>query len=214
MKNSVKYFIFFAVLFFCLADGFCQENKNNQLPEPQISGGKPLMDALSQRKSLRSFSQKEISRQVLSNLLWAAFGVNRPESGRRTAPSASNAQEIDIYVATAQGVFVYDAKANQLKPVIQEDIRGISGRQAFIKDASLVLIYVADYRRMRGQDAQKDFYSATDTGFISQNVYLFCASEGLSTVVVGITDRKVLGEKLGLAAEQKVILVQPVGYPK
>ncbi|HOK80884.1 MAG TPA: nitroreductase family protein [bacterium] len=208
-------------LVLCLLIGvvivFAGENEIQpvNLPKPQITGGKPLMEALSARKSMREFSSNELSNQTISNLLWAAFGINRPDSGKRTAPSASNWQEIDIYVATPKAVYVYDAKTNILKPVISGDFRANFGRQAFVKTAPVVLAYVADYSKMgRASQSDKDFYSAVDTGFISQNVYLFCASEGLNTVVLGIVDRENLAKILNLKVEQKIILTQPVGYPK
>jgi SagB-type dehydrogenase family enzyme len=188
------------------------------LPKPRTEGGKPLMEALKARKSDRRFSDKKLPRQTLSNLLWAAFGMNR-DNGKRTAPSAVNWQEIDIYVALEGGVFLYDAKAHALKPILSVDIRANVGTQPFTKDAPVGLIYVADYSKMkfRGKDMpqkEKLFYSATDTGYISQNVYLFCASEGLNTVVLGLVDKSALKKKLGLAAHQHVVLSQPVGYPK
>ncbi|HXK44808.1 MAG TPA: SagB/ThcOx family dehydrogenase, partial [bacterium] len=186
-----------------------------KLPKPQITGGKPLMEALSARKSMREFGSQELPLQTISNLLWAAFGINRPESGKRTAPSAANWQEIDIYIAIPKAVYVYDAKTNILKPVISGDLRAHFGRQAFVKTAPVVLAYVADYSKMgRASQTDKDFYAATDTGFISQNVYLFCASEGLNTVVLGVVDRDTLARTLNLKPEQKIILTQPVGYPK
>ncbi len=186
-----------------------------KLPKPQITGGKPLMEALSARKSMREFGSQELPLQTISNLLWAAFGINRPESGKRTAPSAANWQEIDIYIAIPKAVYVYDAKTNILKPVISGDLRAQFGRQAFVKTAPVVLAYVADYSKMgRASQTDKDFYAATDTGFISQNVYLFCASEGLNTVVLGVVDRDTLARTLNLKPEQKIILTQPVGYPK
>ncbi|MCM8768354.1 MAG: SagB/ThcOx family dehydrogenase [Candidatus Omnitrophica bacterium] len=184
------------------------------LPKPQTTGGKPLMEVLSLRRSVREFSPQDLPSQVISDLLWAAFGLNRPESGKRTAPSAVNWQEIDIYVALSQGVYLYDAKANLLKPVVAGDHRASFGRQSFVKVAPVVLAYVADFSRMgKASQADKDFYSATDTGFISQNVYLFCASAGLNTVVLGVVDRPVLSQVLGLRPDQKIILTQPVGYP-
>jgi nitroreductase len=153
--------------------------------------------------------------EVLSNMLWAAFGVNRPDSGKRTAPSARNWQEIDIYVATADGLYVYDAKAHMSKRVLAEDIRAMTGRQTYVGEAPVNLIYVADLSRMGGAtDADKVFYSAADTGFISQNVYLYCASEGLATVVRGLIDRPALAKAMKLRSDQKVILAQSVGYPK
>jgi len=192
-----------------------EELKQIQLFKPQLESGSSLMRALQDRNSSRSFSDKELPDQLLSNLLWAAFGVNRPDSGKRTAPSAKNWQEIDIYVALAKGLFLYDAVSHTLKPVLAEDIRAAVGRQGFTSVAPVNLIYVADRGRMRGADDEaKDFYSATDTGFISQNVYLFCASEGLATVVLGYVDKPALEKKMGLRPDQKVILTQPVGYPE
>ncbi|MFC1460993.1 SagB/ThcOx family dehydrogenase [Verrucomicrobiota bacterium] len=194
--------------------GFGQDLKPIQLPKPQEDGGKPLMQALKARSSSRSFSTKKLPMQVLANLLWAGFGVNRPKSGKRTAPSAVNWQEIDIYVALAQGLYLYDARVHVLKPVLARDIRAAAGHQKFTENVPVDLIYVADRSRMGKASAdQKDFYSATDTGFISQNVYLFCASEGLATVVLGMVDKQALAKKMGLRPDQKVILTQPVGYP-
>lgn len=191
------------------------ELKPIKLPKPRTEGGKPLMQALKARRSARSFSPKPLPSQVLGDLLWAAFGVNRPATGRRTAPSAVNWQEIDIYAATADGLYLYDAKAHELKPVLGRDIRPIAGIQRFVRTAPVTLIYVADYARMgRAKPKQKDFYSATDTGFISQNVYLYCASEGLATVVLGMVRKPELAKTMKLRPDQKIILTQPVGYPK
>lgn len=185
------------------------------LPKPQTDGGKPLMQALSDRVTSRSFSSRPLPEQVLSNLLWAGFGINRPESGKRTAPSARNWQEIDIYVATADGLFRYDAGPHALIPIMDKDIRALTGGQPFVAGAPVNLIYVADYSRMGSTGmANKDFYSAADTGFISQNVYLFCASEGLATVVRGLVDRDALKTAMRLKSDQKVILAQTVGYPE
>ena len=192
-----------------------EELKPIQLPKPQMDGGKPLMQALKERKSAREFGSQKLPDQVLSNLLWAADGVNRPDSGKRTAPSAVNWQEIDIYVATADGLYRYDAKAHALQPVVAEDVRALTGRQPFVKDAPVNLVYVADYSRMgKASDPDKDRYSAADTGFISQNVYLFCASEGLNTVVRGMVPRDEFAKKANLRPEQKIVLAQTIGYPK
>lgn len=185
------------------------------LPAPQKDGGKPLMQALALRRSGRSFKDKKLSPQTLSNLLWAARGVNRPESGKLTAPTAKNWQEIDLYAATAEGLYRYDAKAHRLEPVLAGDIRAATGQQPFVKTAPVCLVYVADHARMDGAPASmRDFYSAADTGFISQNVYLFCASEGLATVVLGYVDKPKLEKTMRLRPDQKVILSQPVGYPR
>jgi SagB-type dehydrogenase family enzyme len=190
-----------------------QDLKPIQLPKPQMDGGKPLMQALKERRSTRSFSSEKLPLQTLGNLLWAAFGINRPNTGQRTAPSAMNRQEIDIYIATADGLFLYEARSNALQPVLTNDVRAATGVQPFVKDAPVNLIYVADYARMgRGTDEDKNLYAAADTGFIGQNVYLFCASEGLATVVRGSVNRTALAKAMKLRPEQKIILAQTVGY--
>jgi SagB-type dehydrogenase family enzyme len=186
-----------------------------KLPPPKMEGGKALMAALKERKSSRSFSPKPLPANVLSDLLWAAAGVNRPVSGRKTAPSAVNWQEIDIYVATAAGLYQYDAREHALTPVLGRDIRALTGKQHFVAGAPVNLIYVADYAKMgRGTGEEKNLYAAADTGFIGQNVYLFCASEGLATVVRGMVDREVLAKAMKLRKDQKIILTQTVGYPE
>ena len=191
-----------------------QELKPIQLPKPQMDGGKPLMQALKERKSTRSFSTENLPTQVLGNLLWAAFGINRPDSGNRTAPSAMNRQEIDIYVATADGLYLYEAKGHTLQPVLAGDVRAGTGGQPFVKEAPVELVYVADYSRMgKGTDEDKNLYAATDTGFIGQNVYLFCASEGLVTVVRGSVPKADLAKTMKLRPDQKIVLAQTVGYP-
>jgi nitroreductase len=190
-----------------------QELKPVALPTPQTSGGKPLMQALKERKSVRDFGPELLSRQTLSNLLWAAWGINR-EDGRRTAPSASNRQEIDVYAIMADGAYIYDAKANALKPVVQADMRKYAGTQAYVADAPLNLVYVADTAKLGGDDAPRMATANADTGFISQNVYLFCASEGLGTVVRASVNRADLGKALNLRAEQRITLAQSVGYAK
>jgi SagB-type dehydrogenase family enzyme len=179
------------------------------LPIPQKEGGMPLMEALAARKSDRSFSSRPLESQALSDLLWAAFGINRND-GKRTAPSARNRQEIDVYVALSSGLYYYNAQQHKLEQVIETDIRELVGKQPFTQTAPVNLIYVSDYERMAGGE---EFYSATDTGFISQNVYLYCASAGLNTVVLGWVDKKKLHKAMGLQSTQHVILTQPVGYP-
>lgn len=185
------------------------------LPKPQTDGSKPLMQVLSERKSCREYSDKQLSKQTLSNLLWAAFGINREEGGKRTAPSAMNWQEIDIYVAMADGLYVYEAKGHSLRQILMDDVREATGMQEFVKDAAVNLVYVADYSKMGdASESDKATYSAADTGFIGQNVYLFSASEGLGTVVRGLVDREKLSEIIKLKADQRIVLCQTVGYPK
>ncbi len=184
-----------------------------QLPSPRMDGGKPLMQALKDRMTIRTFGEEKLSAQTLSDLLWAAFGVNRPD-GRRTAPSARNWQEIDIYVATPDGFFLWDARKNVLNPVVTRDIRAMTGTQPYVREAAVDLVYVADYSRVNGGGMDQNVLVGADTGFISQNVYLYCASEGLATVVRAGIDRDALAKELKLKPEQKIILAQSVGYPK
>ena len=184
------------------------------LPAPETTGGKPLMQALNERKSGRDFSPAKLSPQVLSNLLWAAYGVNRPD-GRRTAPSAMNWQTVDVYAVTADGAYIYDAHTNRLVEVVSDDLRALTGVQDFAGVAPLNLVYVADYSKMKGTpDDTKLLYSAAETGFVAQNVYLFCASEGLSTVVRALVNRDALAKALHLRPDQKITLAQTVGYQK
>jgi nitroreductase len=204
-----------AFLFIYTTFTYAEELKPIQLPKPQMEGGKPLMQVLKDRRSSREFSPEKLPIQVLSNLVWAAFGINCPDSGRRTAPSAVNYQEIDIYVAMADGLYLYNAKGHLLKPILSEDIRALTGRQAFVKEAPINLIYIADFSKMtRASNEDKELYSAANTGSIAQNVYLFCASEGLVTVVRAMIDRPSLANVMKLRPDQKIILSQTVGYPK
>jgi len=186
-----------------------------KLPPPQLNSGKSLMQSLKERKSERSFAAKKLPVNVLANMLWAACGINRPDADKRTAPSAMNRQQIDVYVATSDGLFLYEAKGHSLKPITSQDIRALTGKQSFVAQAPVNLIYVADLKKMGNiGEEEKNFYAATDTGFISENVYLFCASEGLGTVVRGSIDKEVLAKAMKLGENQKIILAQSVGYPK
>jgi len=207
----MKRLIFILIAAFAIGQLFSQ---SIDLPAPQKSGGMPLMEALAKRSTARAFDTKEISMQQLSNLLWAAFGVNRPD-GKHTAPSARNFQETDIYVLIKQGAYVYDANNNRLDQVLAEDIRNLGGSQAFVKDAPVTLIFVADLAKMgSGDNEGKKNTANIDVGYISQNVYLYCASEGLATGARGSVDRSALGPKLNLRSDQTIILAQSVGYPK
>ncbi len=185
-----------------------------QLPKLPANREDALLKLLGKRMSSREFSPEPLSVGILSSMLWAAFGINRPD-GKRTAPSARNQQEIDIYIAARDALYLYDAKGNSMNPILSEDIRGMTGRQSCVKEAAVNLVYVADYSRMGTlTEDEKVFYSAADTGFISENVYLYCASEGLATVVRGYIDRPALASVMKLRPEQKIILAQSVGYPK
>ncbi len=208
------FLIIFSMFFLALSG---QESKNISLPAPDKTGGMPLMQALNERKTQREYDAvKELTDQQLSNLLWAASGINRPESGKRTAPTAMDDQEIDIYVNLKGGSYLYDFKNHALTFIVDDDNRADMGRQGFVGDAAVVLVFVADYSKMSialDKDA-KDFYSATDVGYISQNVYLFAASEKLASVVLGWIDRDKIIKTLGLKKDMKPLLSQCVGWPK
>jgi nitroreductase len=207
--TSLVFFMSFAL------SALAQEMKPIQLPEPKLDQNKSLAQALNDRKSAREFRDESLPVQTLSNLLCAAFGINRPDSGRRTAPSAKNWQEIDIYVSTANGVYLYDPKANTLVPVAPWDIRALTGTQAFVKDAGVNLVYVADLAKMgEVEGLDKMNLAAADTGFIAQNVYLYCASEGLTSVFRAMVNRQNLARAMKLRSDQVITYCQTVGYPK
>ena len=204
---------FFALLL-VPAGLLAQDLKPVALPAPQTTGGKPLMQALKERKSTREYIPGKLSPQVLSNLLWAGWGINR-EDGRRTAPSASNRQEIEVYAVMADGAYVYDAKGNALKPVVSGDLRKLTGTVPFVAEAALNLVYVADFSKLgTGDENNKNATANANTGLIAQNVYLFCASEGLATVFRGALDGPKLGRALRLPDQQFVTFAQTVGYPR
>ncbi len=185
-----------------------------KLPPPKTEGGMPLMQALKERHSGRSFSSKKLPLETLSNLLWAAWGINRPD-GHRTAPSARNSQEMDVYVAMSDGLFLYEPKQHQLKKILSDDIRAATGMNDYVKDAALNLVYVADLTKANLKEPDAiEFYSGADTSFLAQNVYLFCASEGLEAVVRGSINRPELAKIMKLRPDQKITLAQSVGYAK
>jgi SagB-type dehydrogenase family enzyme len=183
------------------------------LPNPRTSGGMPLLTALARRHSTRLYGGHPLSAQLLSDLLWAACGINRPATGGRTVPSARNWHEIDVYVATDEGTWRYEPERHCLLTVLAGDVRAATGEEGFVGTAALDLVYVADLARMDVIDPlERRFYCGADAGAIAQNVYLFCAAEGLATVVRGLVDRHRLVRTLGLGARQRVLLAQTVGY--
>ncbi|RPH62089.1 MAG: SagB/ThcOx family dehydrogenase [Burkholderiales bacterium] len=183
------------------------------LPPAGREGGMPLMEAIALRRSSREFTGDPLPLPVLSNLLWAAWGTNRPGGGR-TAPSALGAQEIDVYVALPQGAYRYDADAHALQLAAAADLRRVTGYQDFVDEAPLDLVYVADHRRMAMVPvAQRESYASVAAGAVAQNVYLFAAGNGLATVLRAWIDREAIAGALGLAHDQQVLLSQTVGYP-
>jgi hypothetical protein len=188
--------------------------KSIRLPAPSVAGGMPLMQALAARQSQRAFQPAQLPEQTLSDLLWAAAGVNRAELGGRTAPSAMNAQEVDVYVALATGLYRYEPKAQELHLVAAMDVRRVTGYQDFVDTAPLDLVYVADHGRMKMiPAARRDSYASIAAGAMAQNAYLYCASAGLATVVRAWFDQNALGQSMGLDADQQILLTQTVGLP-
>jgi SagB-type dehydrogenase family enzyme len=184
------------------------------LPPPQAAVPTTLLEALRKRRSTREFASRELPRELLSTLLWCAFGINRPESGGRTAPSAHNWQEIEVFVALAEGAYRYVPRRHALQPVADANLRPATGVQDFVGRAPLNLVYVADFAKMVDASAEdRTFYAAADAGFVAQNVYLYCAAAGLACVVRGLVDRRRLAPLLKLTVDQRIVLAQTVGYP-
>ncbi len=188
------------------------------LPAPSRKGGKPLMEALDARGSAREFSERDLTNQQLSDILWAAWGINREADGKRTAPSSHNRQEMDVYVTLKSGLYIYDAAGNTLKQVHDRDIRALTGTQDFPATAPVNLIYVADLTKRGLREGQQvtdtdQLSSWANTGFMAQNVYLWCASEGMSCVIRAMVPRNTLAPEMGLRPLQVIILAQTVGFP-
>lgn len=188
--------------------------KDIKLPAPVKTGGLPLMDAFNLRSSAREFSSNELPAQVLSDLLWAACGINRSDSGKKTAPTARNWQDTDIYVFTHSGIYLYEAKEHKLKFIRNGNHLKATGKQDFVEKAGLSLVFVSDFSKMDKQTAREDkmMYAGVHAGCITQNVYLYCASAGLNTVTRRIMDFEALAPLMGLLADQTIILAQSVGY--
>lgn len=193
---------------------FAQDQLVIQLPQPQLDKGKPLMQVLSDRQSNRNFSERELPQQELANLLWAANGINRKDANKRTAPTSMNRQEIEVYVSSKDGLFRYDAGQHALITIHNRDIRSYTGMQGFVANAPLNLIIVADLVKMAGKELEINLQTANiDAGYVSQNIYLYCASEGLATVVRGSVDREKLAAEMGLDKNFYIVVAQTVGYP-
>lgn len=183
-----------------------------ELPAPRTEGGKPLMQALRQRRSQREFAPQPLPRQMLADLLWAATGINRPRLGGRTAPSAMNAQEVSVYVALPDGLYLYEVAAHQLRQVVASDVRRVTGYQDFVDTAPLDLVYVADHSRMKLVPAdRREGYSFAAAGAMAQNVYLYCASAGLAAVIRAWFDAHALTQAMQLPPDQHLLLAQTVG---
>ncbi|MDR0603921.1 MAG: nitroreductase family protein [Bacteroidales bacterium] len=217
---KVKVFTFGALLAFLSISLFSQApaTRIERGPEMHLEpvergGGRPFMEVLNERQTTRQFSERELEPRLLSGLLWAANGINREAEGKRTAPSARDAREIDVYMLTPHGIYLYVSEGHRTRLIKPGDYRKEAlARAEFALQAPVVLVYVANSKKLEKFDAStRDFYAAVDCGFVSQNVYLYCASEHLSTVVLGGINKEMLAKVLGLVND-KVLLAQPVGY--
>jgi SagB-type dehydrogenase family enzyme len=213
MKSTVL--LFTITLLFMLMNVNAQELETVKLNKPYISRGETVMKALKNRKSVRSFESGELSIQDLSDLLWAALGVNR-EDGRRTAPSAMNRQEIEVYAVMKDGAYLYNAAEHALQPIVAGDYRDlVKGEQEFENPAPLYLVIVADIEKMGDvTDEQTKMMCAMDAGIVCQNINIFCAATGLATVPRAWMNKDQLKKVLKLSDNKYIMLNNPVGYPK
>lgn len=191
-----------------------QDTKTIQLNPPDLNRGYPVMKALSLRASVNDYKEEDLSLQDLSDLLWAANGVNRPESGKRTAPSAMNSQDIDVYVVMKSGAYLYNAQKHILEFISEGDYREfVADRQADFAKAPLFLVLVSDISRFtRGEESGKMTWAAEDAGIVSQNIAIFCASVDLGTRPRASMNQEKLKEVLQLTDSQHPMLNHPVGY--
>jgi SagB-type dehydrogenase family enzyme len=211
----MKRLLVLSIIISVLTDLNAQELKSITLNQPDKTRGLTIMQAFEQRASASVFTSDKLKLQDLSDLLWAANGINRPDSRKRTAPSARNAQDIDIYVFTEEGAYIYNAAGNLLEPVIAGDHRlAVAGRQAEFAKAAVILLLVSDLSKFQGNDdAGKLSIASMDAGIVSQNISLFCAGAGLSTRPRATMDQAKLKEILKLKDSQRPLLNNPVSYP-
>jgi nitroreductase len=218
MKNKL-FFLFFISFLYAEMTSEVITAQNIALPAPDRTGGKPLMQALNERQSIRTFTKDSLTQQQLSDLLWAGWGINRADQKKRTAPSSRNVQEMDVYVALPGGLYLYDAESNILKQINGKDLRKFCGTQAFVAEAALNLVYVADMGKLGKKEGdvikESDLLASwANTAFIAQNVYLYCASENLGCVIRSSVPKDKLAPEMGLRSNQVIILSQTVGVPK
>jgi nitroreductase len=213
MKKWIFSFFFGTTIFLTLSA------QDINLPAPDKTGGKPLMQALNERQTIRTFTKDNLSKQQLSDLLWAGWGINRLADKKRTAPSARNVQEIDVYIALPSGLYFYVAESNMLKQINNKDLRKLTGTQDFVAEAALNLVFVADMGKLgkkEGDDIKdSDLLSSyANSAFIAQNIYLYCASANLGCVIRGMVPKDKLAPEMGLKSNQRIILAQTVGVPQ
>jgi SagB-type dehydrogenase family enzyme len=206
-----KHFFFITVVLMSI-NLFAQESNDIQLPVATKTGGKPLMETLNKRSSDRSFSTKELSLQELSDLLWAANGINRPESGKRTAPTAMNWQDTEVYAILRSGIYKYNPKDQKLELIRSGNFMKYAGKQDFVENAALNLVIISDTSKMK--NASKEdmlLYAGIHAGAIVQNIYLYCASAGFNTVTRRYVDITELSKVMGLSPEKLIVITQTIG---
>lgn len=227
------HFIFTALLFLMLSCQQTQENTKKEvektftemdltkfesikLSAPIIESGKPLLTAMQNRKSDREFSDKNLSLEHLSEILWAANGINRSGQNKRTVPSAMAMYPLDTYAFLANGVYKYNPERHELIPLVEGDYRALAGLQPFVETAPLNLVFIADYNKYNGErkvpEEKRLYLASLDAGHCTQNVYLYCASEGLKTVVRAGAQEQALIELLGLDENYQFVVAQTIGY--
>ncbi len=205
----------FLIVTLVLSANLLLAQKIVELPAPNKTGGKPLMQALNERHSSRDFVDKDLTQQQLSDLLWAAYGINRPKDGKHTIPTSRNKQDIQVYITNKDGIFLYIPEKHLLEQISDKDLRKVAGKQDFVKTAAVNLIYVSDFDKLGSKDDHENtMTAATHCGFIGQNVYLYCASEGLITVFRAWINKDEIREALNLKENQHVLYSQTVGYAK
>ena len=199
MNKKIFGILAFSFLFNCTQANGAEVQ---QLPSSNLSGGKPLMETLANRRTIRDFSDQAIDNQTLSDILWSAWGISHGD--KRTIPTSQNKQNLKVYVTKADGTWLYNAQDNRLEQVSTQDLRALMAKQDFVKTAPITLIFT-------GSDAKN---SPMHAGSAYQNVGLYCASKGLGNVVRGYLDREAVAKALNLPAEEKVIITQTIGWPK
>ena len=213
MKNILT----IACAAFLMAATSCKAQDIVQLPKPSMDNQVTLMQALQNRHSTREYAEKEIPNDVLSTVLWAACGINRPGEGKITAPSAINAQDILVYVVRQDGTYLYQPKDNSLQKISSKDLRTtVAGRQSFAADAPVSLLLVSDHNKFPQQipNEAKVRMGVLDAGYVSENICLACSALGLNTVPRMTMDSETLKKELGLDDNYDLVLNSQIGYPK
>lgn len=213
-QKSVIISLLILALFTLGGQIFADSTTDIILPKVNIKNSIRLADAISKRSSSREFTDRAVSMQDLSNILWCANGINRPETGYRTYPSAMGRQSISVYVILKNGAYVYDYKNNKLELVASGDFMAKAGTQAFVANAPVNLIYVADISKLGSMNSETIAMVHMDAGHCSENVYLYCAGAGLNNVVRAFIDKNALGKILKLKKNEIIIAGHTIGYGK